>query len=81
MSIKLSTEEQLIVDEYNKVNENYNTVSRGLEDVFLHGVKKYTDEKDFAGAKEYLRLIPDDSLAKIFVADHIRNARGDYDKS
>lgn len=75
--VELTTEEQLAIDEFEKVNKAYNDVSAVLEEITLRGVKKYTDAKDIDGAKEYLRLLPE-SVAKIFVADHIRWARGDY---
>ena len=77
--VDLTLEEQLTIDEFVRVNEAYNVVNDAMEEIFLRGVKKYTDIKDFDGAKEYLRLMPE-SVAKMFIVDHIRLARGDYNK-
>jgi len=77
--VKLSTEELLAIEEFNRVNEQFNNVSDSLEEICLRGVKRFTDAKDFKGAREYLNQLPD-SLARIYVADHIRVTRGDYNE-
>jgi hypothetical protein len=75
----LTTEEQLAVDEYVKVDKAYNDVSVSLEEVFLRGVRKILETGDIPGAIEYARLMPE-SVAKMYVFDAIRVARGDFDK-
>ena len=77
--MNLTTEEQLAVEEYNKINALYDAAAESLEEIFLRGVAKYTEVKDFAGAIEYMRQMPE-SVAKMYVADHIRNTRGDFKK-
>jgi hypothetical protein len=75
---ELTTEEQLAVDEYVRVNKLYDAASDSLEDIFLRGVIEILEGGDIDGAWEYMRKMPE-SVAKMYVADQIRLTRGDYD--
>jgi hypothetical protein len=76
----LTLEEQLAIDEHTCADFAYNAANDNLEEVFMPRVKELCEGLDYQGAIEYIRLMPE-SVAKMFCIDHVRHARGDYDKS
>lgn len=76
---KLTREEQEAVDVFDHANEMYNAANDQLEQVFRCRLAPLLEAGDWTTAREYIRLMPE-SVAKIFVADSLRYARGDYDE-
>ena len=76
--MQLNTEEQLAVDEFERIDTAYNYANDSMEEIFHRRVVQLCDEMNYQSAVEYVRLMPE-SVAKIFCMDYIRHARGDYE--
>lgn len=77
---ELTPEEQELADKYDAAAEVVDTLDKQLYDLFMKGVQPLLDAGDYEAARGYLVYMPN-CVSRMFVADAIRLARGDYDKS
>ena len=75
--ITLIKVEQKAVDEYKLAAAAEEAAGDKLEAIFRVRIEALCAKGDFNSASEYLKEMPE-SVGKLFLADYIRNARGDF---
>ena len=71
--------EQKAVDEYKLADAASEAADAKLEAIFRVRIEALCAKEDFHAAIEYLREMPE-SVGKLYLADYIRNTRGDFRK-
>ena len=77
--IELIKVEQKAVDEYKLANAAEEAACNKLEAIFRVRIEHFVAKGDYDTAFEYLRKMPE-CVGKLYLADYIRNTRGDFDK-
>jgi len=77
---ELNDIEQKTIDEYDKASELYNAADDALERIFRCRYTPLLKAGKFEEVREIIRVMPD-SVARMFAADALRVARGDFDET
>ena len=77
--MELTPEEQELADKYNAAEEIVDDLDKQLYDLFMKNIQPLLDAGDYEAARAHMIPMPA-CVSRMYVADAIRVARGDYDK-
>lgn len=77
--MKLSEEEQQAIADFIEADEAQDNANELLDEVFKKRLVPLVEAGNFSAARQYIIAMPE-SVAKLYAADYLRSARGDYNK-